>query len=209
MSYLFKDTNRYSSEYGRYGDTYRSPRSYHNSRSFDCCMPVPWYAEYDYSPTYGTYVWEPRRSKDPSDCPCTCCPHSYAGARRAAGSRRNSSYEAHPYSSSYHSYDPAPSRSKSQSRKKTQGPTHILVENKTDGSLRQRYGSQFPIGITRDMTAKAILSFLAPDRHRYKVVVHWDDNTKEDLEDWISVSELRQYASHLEVKKKKRVRFAA
>jgi hypothetical protein len=82
------------------------------------------------------------------------------------------------------------------------------VENNTDGSLRRRYGSRFPLGIANDTTTKSLLSFLAPDPRRYKVVVYWNDNTKETLEEWISTTELRQHASHLEVKKKKRVHFA-
>lgn len=209
MSFQFRGTDRYSSEYGPVKDHFRSSRSSRNGRSFDCCVPAPRY-QYDYAPTYGTYVWETRSSKkDPSDCSCSCCPHSYTGARRAGASRRNSSYEVYPQSSTYYSYDPESSRPKTRGEKKPQSPTHILVENKTDGSLRRQHGSWFPLRITRDMTTRSILSFLAPDRHRCKVVVHWDDGTQETLEDWISTSELRRYASHLEVKKKKQVRFAA
>ena len=210
MSFPFRSRDRYSSEYDQGKDYYRSSRSNRSSRRpFDCCEPAHRY-QYDYAPTYGTYVWDTRSSKkDPSNCPCTCCPHSYAGARRAAGSRRNSSYEAYPYYSSYYSYDPKLSMPKARGGKQSQKPTHILVENKTDGSLRRRHGSRFTLGITHDSTTKSILSLLASDRHRYKVVVHWDDNTHEPLEEWISASELRQYASYLEVKKNKHVRFAA
>ncbi|KFH48452.1 hypothetical protein ACRE_006220 [Hapsidospora chrysogenum ATCC 11550] len=105
-------------------------------------------------------------------------------------------------------YNAEPSRYTPDSWRRPQMPTHILVENHTDGSLRRRYGSRFPLAITKDTTTNSILSFLAPDPLRYKVVVYWNDNTKETLEEWISTTELRQHASHLEVKKKKRVHFA-
>lgn len=164
-------------------------------------------ADRGYLPTHGSYYWHETSQRAPGDCTCTCCPHSYAGARRASAPDGEYRYEPAPRHrdssrrNSHAGAPPAPRRSPPR-------PTSVLVENKTHGTLRRQHGEAFRLAIPHDMTTKDILSFLAPDSRRYRVVVHWDDFTTETLRESIGVAEIRQYTAYLEVKERKRVHWA-
>jgi hypothetical protein len=54
----------------------------------------------------------------------------------------------------------------------------------------------------------SVLSFLAPDQRRAKVVVHWKDGDRETLNNKVPMEEIRRCAEYLQVKDKKRVHWA-
>lgn len=169
--------------------------------------------QHNYYPTYGTYVWEPRKRRDAGDCLCTCCPHSYAGARRAAGEMVRDP----PRQSPKRRGPPPALDSQKQKQKQVSGleevrpskwPTTIEVLNKGEPWLQERYGNKFSMQITRRATTGDIIDFLAPNRNKYKIMVHWDNQSPEMLDDRTPMREIRRYATHLEVEKKKHVHWA-
>ncbi|KAG9253703.1 uncharacterized protein F5Z01DRAFT_123927 [Emericellopsis atlantica] len=240
MPHEYISSRRYSSGFVDTDPRRRSRRS----RAFDCCLPLaprakPKYEErdYDYLPTHGVYVMKDPRSRDPEDCQCTCCPHSYAGARRASQDETTSRNDSgrNTYDTRYRSYVP----SKRQSWKKSSrdedtlyspaepeyatdkhdrlaeprwatSSTSIAVVNDTYGSVRRRHGSYWRLGLSPNQTVRQILADLISDPKRYKVIVHWDDGQKETLTERIPMSELREFGHYLEVvlREQKRVRFA-
>ncbi|KAM5343150.1 hypothetical protein ACJ41O_014116 [Fusarium nematophilum] len=176
--------------------------------------------------TYGTYIWpleaaqgQHYRTMDPTRCRCNCCPHpssisqqqGYHDKRRCPDATNGwpRSSTARPAPSSAHRSGNSSSSSSaakpSSSRRSSSGRHTIDVVDKSDGSLRREYGRFYPISLGQDSSSASIASFLAPDKRRAKVIVHWDDGQTEQLSDAIPMRELIRYAEHLEVKEKKRV----
>jgi hypothetical protein len=173
------------------------------------------------SGTYGTCIYpldESRRyvTDDPTTCRCNCCPHPksickshaepphstdpyYPGRPHDAVPRKPSS--SHPSSSSRHG----------RSRSSKSDSFVIDVVDGTDSALSRKYGRDYPITLsTSASSVSSILAFLAPDKRRAKVVVHWTDGEVETLGEQVPLKELRRYGRYLEVtrEKKKRVHWA-
>ncbi|CAM1510536.1 Fc.00g008710.m01.CDS01 [Cosmosporella sp. VM-42] len=82
-----------------------------------------------------------------------------------------------------------------------------VVDN-TDSSLARQYGRKYPITLSETASINSVVSFLAPDKRRVKVVVRWKDGEVEPLDDQVPIKELKKYGKYIEVKEKKKVRFA-
>ncbi|KAF7558459.1 hypothetical protein G7046_g5703 [Stylonectria norvegica] len=203
-------SRRHSKHHGRDSEPRR------NSRPFDCCSshsasaprptsthshrsapeprPAATYSSRSTSTrsspsTYGTYIWpldETRsvsRSHDESRYPAP------QPSRTPLHDRQASSYN-----SSY-----------PQDRRAPKGRTVIDVVDRSSSSLQREYGSRYPISLANTASIRSIVSFLAPNKHRAKVIVHWDDGYKEPLDDEVPLAELKKYGKYLEVKENKRV----
>ncbi|VUC37850.1 unnamed protein product [Clonostachys rosea] len=90
-----------------------------------------------------------------------------------------------------------------------QGTWTINVVDRTDksrGRHHDQYGGRLiPLSLSRDASATEIMDRLAHDRRRNKVVVHWKDGARENFDEYVPVRDAREYASHLEVKRRKNV----
>ncbi|KAF4462314.1 hypothetical protein FALBO_10877 [Fusarium albosuccineum] len=223
--------NSFSSRsYNRQQGTHRS--QHRGSRAFDCCSPprsesrrennnrfshsnrASHSPEPRFTPsTYGTWIL-PLQSQqgqyqtmDPTKCRCNCCPHpssispDHDGRRSPAASDMSHSYSSNQRSTHHRSSAP----------KSARDPRHpperyvINVVDRSNGPLRHEYGRRYPISISPDSTCAAIASFLAPDKRRAKVIVHWKDGQTESLDNEVPMKEVMRDADHLEVKDRKRV----
>ncbi|CAH0002063.1 unnamed protein product [Clonostachys byssicola] len=103
---------------------------------------------------------------------------------------------------------PAASSAKRRSRAE-QGSWTINVVDRTDrsrGRHHDAYGGRLiPLSLSRDASATEIMDRLAHDGRRNKVVVHWKDGARENFDEYVPVRDAREYASHLEVKRRKNV----
>ncbi|RDA86132.1 hypothetical protein CP532_3038 [Ophiocordyceps camponoti-leonardi (nom. inval.)] len=83
----------------------------------------------------------------------------------------------------------------------------VGVYDRTDGPIYRQYGSCCSLSLSLRTKIDDIIRFLAPDPYRQKVVVHWIDGNFEELDDRISLSEIRRFAEGFYVREKKRARF--
>lgn len=185
------------------------------------------------SGTYGTYIWpldESRRyvTDDPTTCRCNCCPHPKSVCKSShqesppqttdpyySTSRPSSSYDPAPrktssssHPSSSHSRHGSGHHSRSSKQRSSKDDSFVInVVDHTDSSLSRKYGRDFPITLsTSASSVSSILSFLAPDKRRAKIVVHWTDGEVETLGDQVPLKELKKYGRYLEVRKEKKKR---
>ncbi|CAH0045552.1 unnamed protein product [Clonostachys solani] len=90
-----------------------------------------------------------------------------------------------------------------------QGSWTLNVVDRTDRSRckhQDEYrGRLIPLSLSRDANAAEIMDRLAHDGRRNKVVVHWKDGARENFDEYVPVRDAREYASHLEVKRRKSV----
>ncbi|KAH7153339.1 hypothetical protein EDB81DRAFT_592402, partial [Dactylonectria macrodidyma] len=146
--------------------------------------------------TYGTYILPLEtpgdyRTTDPTD-------HRHHGPLQP------------PYDSTRRVDQPRRSEQHHRSGERTQEKRTLdkfvidVVDN-SRGSLRCKHGNRYPIVLSSTSSIASILSFLAPDRRRTKVVVHWNDGDREPLDDRVPLEEVRRCAKHLEVKESKQV----
>lgn len=238
MYYSYRSTDPYSSEHKLYRDyrtgkdhyrhsnDYRSSKDYtpRRSRAFDCCVPPqppPKDYEYDFLPTFGSYIHEAGSRGRSRDCQCDCCPHTYQGARRVSEGRYKSSHYE-PDAASYgrsssrtrrrsSTYDREPRYDQRYSQepprsKRSGKPYEIKVINQTNGALFREQKPEFYIAFDRDTTTRDVLKLLVGDTKKYRVVVHWDDGVEDRLTQQDSWRDVRKYAKYLrleETKKKK------
>lgn len=232
MPYSSRST--YSSDSSRRHSKHQSQdREHHrrnsSSRGFDCCSRSSshshsagahnsrQYPGHSSPGTYGTYIWpldESRRyvTDDPLKCGCNCCPHPTYTSRSQEeprfsdyNSNRGSSYDT----GRRKSYTPNPSRTQ-DTRHQADDRFQMQVVDDTQSSNRRKYGRNYPIALSNTVSVGSILSFLAPDKRRAKVVVHWSDGEVEPLGEQVPIKELRKYGKYLEVRvrPKKRVHWA-
>lgn len=152
-----------------------------------------------YTTTYGTYIYPP------ADSACRYCPQTRDGDRTppcscscGCGGRHKSPWI----------YRPARRASVSDADGSTKSRTVIDVVDRTSGPLSLRHGGKYPVSLAPHATVDDIISMLAPDRRRHKVVVKWRDGDYEDLDEMVPMKEIRRYAKRLDVKERKHVRWA-
>lgn len=171
----------------------------------------------------------PSRSDDSANCTCTCCPHECWKHR---GSRGRRAADGGFYGGGGHSNDDMPSpyhsarrssrssysvprsgssrsRSHNRERSSTRGlevpaATVVSVHNHTDGPLWRRHGPVFTLSIPAEATMRDVLHTLTPTGGE-KVLVIWDDGTREPLDRDVSLRMLRKHAAKLEVRNRKHV----
>ncbi|KND87715.1 hypothetical protein TOPH_07669 [Tolypocladium ophioglossoides CBS 100239] len=192
MAWLFREREleayRYSHRSTGYVPAYEDRRS---RRSRPPVWDDPRRASY--TTTYGTYIYPPGGSAcgygppTPAADRASACSCSCGGRRKSPWTCRRTSL----------STDASPAASR----------TVIDVVDRTGGPLSLRHGGQFPVSLSKHATVDDIISMLAPDRRRHKVVVKWRDGEYEDLDEMIQVDEIRRYATRLDVRERKRVRW--
>lgn len=225
-----ESSRRYSKHQNQDRQYYRPSSS--STRGFDCCSRSSSHppshshssgahSGRDYpgsssSATYGTYVWpldDSRRyvTDDPLKCRCNCCPHPTYTTKKQ-DERRNPDYNSsrgEPYDTGRRkSYTPS---SRTQDRRHQADDQFLLqVVDFTQSSNRRKYGHSYPITLSKTASINSIVTFLAPDKRRARVVVHWSDGEVEPLGEQVPINELRKYGNYLEVreKPKKRVHWA-
>lgn len=75
----------------------------------------------------------------------------------------------------------------------------IPVVDCSTGRNRSRNGETYTITIAPEAILDDIISLLAPDRRRKKVIVRWKDGSSEKLDDLITLGEVKRNAKHLVV----------
>ncbi|POR35270.1 Uncharacterized protein TPAR_04550 [Tolypocladium paradoxum] len=199
------ESSRYSHRSYGYVPVYEDRCSRRRRRSSACDDP----RRFSYTTTYGTYIYPfpetilGRGTSDLADGASKYCPQTSEGDSTppcscGCGGRRKSSW----------TYRPARRASFRADDSSTKSRTVIDVVDRTGGPLSLRHGAQFPVSLSPHATADDIISMLAPDRRRHKVVVKWRDGDYEDLDEMIQIDEIRRYAKRLDVKERKRVRWA-
>ncbi|RFU81996.1 hypothetical protein TARUN_178 [Trichoderma arundinaceum] len=90
-------------------------------------------------------------------------------------------------------------------------PAHftIPVVDCSTGRNRTRNGETYTVRIAPEAIADDIISLLAPDRRRKKVIVRWKDGYSEKLDELITMDELRRKGKHLVVEDRDRERRCA
>ncbi|PNY23825.1 Uncharacterized protein TCAP_06232 [Tolypocladium capitatum] len=149
-----------------------------------------------YATTYGTYIYPPADSAR-KHCPQTPEADRTPPCSCGGGDRHKSRWTCRPVPREFFSADDGSTKSR----------TVIDVVDRTGGPLSLRHGGKFPVSLSPHATVDDIISMLAPDRRRHKILVKWRDGNYEDLDEMIQVDEIRRYATGLEVKERKRVRW--
>ncbi|KAH7133097.1 hypothetical protein B0J13DRAFT_93225 [Dactylonectria estremocensis] len=210
----WRESHERRPSHGACRDTQKSHHSYHSYQSYQShqsnrASGIPWMPC-----TYGTYILPLEtpgdyKTTDPTECRCTCCPHPSSVSRSHHEHHRHQAPPQPPYDSTRRAEQPRwseqPRRSGERTQEKRTADHKFVIDvvDNSRGPLRCEHGSRYPIVLSSTSSIASILSFLAPDRRRTKVVVHWNDGEQERLNDKVPIDEVRHFAKHLEVKESK------
>lgn len=176
----------------------------------------PYYTESPAS-TYGTYIYQLDArgysvSSDSTRCGCDYYPHPIN--MTSAGDQRPHYHTPEPRNAPRGTYqgrrESPPAGSPGHGHAKRRAADCIVLHVEDNSSLGSQSGHErsYPIYIQANASLDDVVSFLAPDRRRSKVFVHWADGEVEPLDELVPIEDLERYAERLEVRDRKQVRWS-